>query len=101
MPKLFEYFGLVVLFYSNEHEPVHVHGLYQGCECRADLTILNGRVVDIQFHPVKGRRPLEPAQMGDFKTLAEHYADEIVGKWIDYFVLHKTIRPVRIDRRIK
>jgi len=35
MPKLFEYFGLIVMSYANEHEPVHVHGKFQGCELRA------------------------------------------------------------------
>ena len=25
MPKIFEYFGYVFFFYSNEHEPIHVH----------------------------------------------------------------------------
>ena len=25
MPKIFEYFGFIFLFYSNEHEPIHVH----------------------------------------------------------------------------
>ena len=30
MPKLYEYFGLVIFFYSNEHEPIHVHGAWQG-----------------------------------------------------------------------
>ena len=30
MPKLYEYLGLDVFFYSNEHQPVHVHGKYQG-----------------------------------------------------------------------
>ena len=25
MPKLYDYFGLVFLFYSQEHEPIHVH----------------------------------------------------------------------------
>lgn len=25
-PKLYEYFGLIILFYSQEHEPIHVHG---------------------------------------------------------------------------
>jgi hypothetical protein len=29
MPKLYEYFGLIVLFYANEHEPVHVHAKCQ------------------------------------------------------------------------
>lgn len=28
MSKLYEYFGLIVLFYANEHEPVHVCGKY-------------------------------------------------------------------------
>ncbi len=62
MPKLYEYFGIVVMFYSNEHEPVHVHGKSQGRECRAD---------------------------------------EIVAKWIDYFVMHKSVKPERITRRLK
>lgn len=62
MPKLYEYFGLIVMFYANEHEPVHVHGKFQGCESRAD---------------------------------------DIVAKWIDFFVLHKPITPERITRRLK
>ena len=101
MPKLYEYFGLAVLFYSNGHEPVHVHGLYQGRECRADFVIVNGRVVDVVFHPVRGRKPLEKAQMNDFKTLVEAYSDDIVQKWVDYFVMHKSIKPEKIDRRLK
>jgi len=101
MPKLYEYFGLVVLFYSNEHEPVHVHGLYQGRECRADFMIVDGKVVDIQFCSVKGRRPLDAAQSRDFKTLVGEYANDIVQKWVDYFVLHKAIQPERIERRLK
>ncbi|HRE09229.1 MAG TPA: DUF4160 domain-containing protein [Ignavibacteria bacterium] len=28
MPKLYEYLGIVVMFYSNEHTPIHVHGNY-------------------------------------------------------------------------
>jgi hypothetical protein len=28
-------------------------------------------------------------------------ADEIVTKWIDFFVLHKSIKPERITRRLK
>ncbi len=101
MPKLYEYFGLVVMFYSNEHEPVHVHGLYQGRECRADFVIVNGEVVDILFRSVKGRRPLERAQLNNFRTLVGMYSDAIVKKWVDYFVMHKAIEPEKIDRRLK
>ena len=101
MPKLYEYFGLTVLFYSNEHEPVHVHGLFQGAESRATLIIENGKVVSIQFANVKGRRPLDETHSDAFKALVEAYADDIVQKWVDYFVLHKSIRSEKITRRIK
>ncbi len=101
MPKLYEYFGLIVLFYSNEHDPVHVHGLFQGSECRAELIVQNGQVVDIRFGNVKGRRPLNSAHLADFKVLVSHFADDIVQKWVDFFVLHKPVRPERITRRIK
>lgn len=48
MPKLYEYFGLIVFFYSNEHEPIHVHGKYQNTEGKAGLLIDNGKIVDIE-----------------------------------------------------
>ena len=44
MPKLYEYLGILVYFYSNEHEPVHVHGKRQGRESKAELVIENGKV---------------------------------------------------------
>ncbi|MFW9606804.1 MAG: DUF4160 domain-containing protein [Pseudomonas sp.] len=30
MPKLYEYLGMVLFFYSNEHEPIHIHAKYAG-----------------------------------------------------------------------
>jgi hypothetical protein len=101
MPKLYEYFGLIVLFYSNEHEPVHVHGLYQSAECRAELVVKDGAVVEVRFSNVEGRRPLDPAHLKDFKALVSQYAADIVRKWVDFFVLHKQVTPERITRRLK
>ena len=101
MPKLYEYFGLVILFYSNEHEPVHVHGLYQGQESKAELIIENGAVISIQFSDVKGRRSLDAANREAFQMLVKTHADDIVRKWIDYFVLHKSVHAEKITRRIK
>jgi hypothetical protein len=101
IPKLYEYLGIVVLFYSNEHQPIHVHGKYQGRETRAEFVIRDGRVVNIIYSPVRGRRPLEGAQLLDFQTLVGHHAEDIVRKWIDYFVLHRRVQPEVITRRIK
>jgi hypothetical protein len=49
MPKLYEYFGLIVLFYSNEHEPIHVHGKYQGTESKAEIIMDNGEIAEISY----------------------------------------------------
>ncbi|MFM8443302.1 MAG: DUF4160 domain-containing protein [Methylococcus sp.] len=101
MPKLYEYFGLLVMFYANEHEPVHVHGKSQGREARAEIIMADGVVSDIRFSGMAGRPPLEPAEMRYFEELVRARADDIVTKWIDFFVLHKSITPERITRKLK
>lgn len=101
MPKLYEYFGLIVMFYANEHEPVHVHGKCQGRESRAEIILINGMVQEICYTSVAGRDPLEPNEMGFFQELVTVKVDEIISKWIDFFVLHKSITPERINRRLK
>ena len=41
MPKIFEYFGFVFFFYSNEHEPIHVHVTHKGCQRKDVKVFLN------------------------------------------------------------
>jgi hypothetical protein len=101
MPKLYEYFGLIVMFYSNEHEPVHVHGKFQGRESRAEIVLLNGVVQEILYSNVAGRAPLDTTELRYFQEIVTAKADEIIAKWIDFFVLHKSISPERITRRLK
>jgi hypothetical protein len=57
---IYEYFGPMVLFYSNEHEPVHVHGKCEARECRAEILLVNGAVTGIRYTRVSGRNPLTP-----------------------------------------
>lgn len=40
MPKIFEYLGILIFFYSNEHEPIHVHGNHDGFESKAEFFIM-------------------------------------------------------------
>ena len=101
MPKIYEYLGIIILFYSNEHEPVHVHGKYQGHESKAEFIIEDGIVTEITIKPVKGRRPLPSAALKNFNEFAQAYSDEIVRKWIDYFVLHKQVECEKVERKIK
>ena len=101
MPKLYEYFGLIVLFYANEQEPVHVHAKCQGREGRAEFVIVNGEVEEIRFSSAAGRAPLTPREMQYFEEVLRARTEDIVQKWIDFFVLNKSIRPERITRRLK
>ena len=101
MPKLYEYFGLIILFYSNEHEPIHVHGKYQGTESKAEFIIVDGNVINILYTSVRGKKPLARTQMKDFQVVVEQFRDEIVQKWIDYFILHKQVAVQKITWRIQ
>ncbi len=89
------------MFYANEHEAVHVHGKCQGRESRAELVIVDGKVTDIRYTGSFGHPPLSPREMGYFREVVSARAHEIVEKWIDFFVLHKTIKAERIHRRLK
>ena len=101
MPKLYEYFGLIAMFYSNEHEPVHVHRKCQGRESRAEIILINGIIQEICYTNVPVRAPLGANEMRFFQELVTVKTDDIISKLIDFFVLHKSVTPDRISRRPK
>ena len=101
MPKIFEYFGILIFFYTNEHEPIHVHGKYNEFESKAEFFIVNGKIIEIKIKPIKGSKPLTGVKLKDFENFLENYAERIVQKWIDYFVFHKDIKFEKINTRIK
>ena len=101
MPKLYEYLGILVYFYSNEHEPIHVHGRHAGRQRRAEIISENGRIVRVEFSDVPGKPPLEGAKRRDFETFVEAKAEEIVQRWIQFFVQNIRTKPEIITRRIK
>ena len=91
MPTLYRYFGITILFYARDHLPIHVHGKYQDTEMKAEFEVIDGNVVSIRFADVVGKGPLPTAQYKRFKRLVESKSQEIVSKWMDYFVLNKEI----------
>lgn len=58
-------------------------------------------VVRIDFMNVRGRQPLKAMEQALFAEVVRARSADIVQKWIDFFVLNKTIRPERIERRLK
>lgn len=101
MPKIFEYLGILIFFYSNEHEPIHVHGKHDGFESKAEFYIIEGKIVEIKVKSIKWLRPLTGIKLKDFEAFLEKYSENIVQKWIDYFVYHKDVEFEKINTRIK
>lgn len=100
MPKLYEYLGLIVLFYSNEHEPIHVHGKFQDKESKAEIIFEDGKFVEIRITTVKGKSPLDQKNLKNFQKLVETYREEIVKKWIDFFIYNKAVDSEKITKKL-
>jgi len=99
MPKIYEYLGIILFFYSNEHEPIHIHGKFNGRETKAEIYFFGGR---IQKVILKDKGPgLEPNKRKDFEEFVSANALEIVEKWVDYFVKKKHIVPKIITQKVK
>jgi len=101
MPKIFEYLGILIFFYSNEHDPIHVHAKKGEFESKAEFFIVNGEIQEIKITNIPGSLPLKGKDLKDFEVFLENYADKVVEKWIDYFVYHKNVEFEQITKRLK
>lgn len=95
-PSLYEWQGIIIRFYSNDHEPVHVHCVYNEYESICEFQIANGKVVALQWREVEGANPLPAKQQKLALRLIKKYSSDIVNSWIDFFVLNKSVKFKRI-----
>lgn len=75
MPTIFEIFGLRFFFFSDDHNPVHVHVVKGDDDAKIQI---EPEIQLIYNHGLKARdlrRALE---------LAEMYKDEIISVWHEY-----------------
>ena len=100
MPKMFEYFGFIFYFYSNEHEPIHVHVLHGGNENIFDLIMMNGILVDINVRERKGVEPLSEKDRRTAEAFIQKYHRNIIEKWVKFFVLKQSVRSTNIKKKI-
>ena len=66
-----------------------------------EFVISNGEIIEIRIKESKGFKPLKGTDLKNFKEFLSIYANEIVKKWIDYFVYHKDIDFERITKKDK
>lgn len=76
MPTLFELFGLRFFFYSNEHEPIHIH-----------VENADGRI-KVQIKPTIEVVNVQGMKAKDIKkalSMIELCQDDILNAWKSYF----------------
>ncbi len=78
MPKLFRAFGLLFHFYSNEHEPIHVHVDGKGTKNKYDVE---------NKEWVKAQAKLQDLKKA--KNIIDAQSDEIINIWKGYFKTNK------------
>lgn len=76
MPTLFEIFGLRFFFFSNEHEPIHVH--VENGDGRIKIQIT-------QFVEVVENKGMKQKDVKKAVGIVELYKEEIVNSWQKFF----------------
>jgi hypothetical protein len=69
---------LIVFFYSNEHEPIHVHIEYGNYVTIAELYLNEGEVVEVVYKSKGSLEMLPSKQLKHAKELIEAKKDDIV-----------------------
>ena len=100
MPKIYEYLGIIIFFYSQEHEPIHIHARCGEFETKAEIIMIEKKIVSIKFRSVKGYKPLHGKDLRNLEIFLTKYADEIVKKWQDLFIYGKEVTFEKITKRI-
>jgi len=100
MPVIYEYFGLVFYFFSNEHDPIHVHVKKGDKETIFELIIFNDVLTEIKARKRRGKEMLSANDEKKTREFITFCADDIVKKWLKSFVLKSEVKIVHIKTKI-
>lgn len=101
MGKIFEYFGLIFYFFSNEHDPVHVHVKHGEKECIFDIIIEDGKLSRLERREKQGAEPMNSQDASTAIEFINAYWKEIVEKWVNFHVYHMVVKNTKVNKRIK
>ena len=100
MPAIYEYFGLLFLFFSNEHDPIHVHVRIGEYENAYELIVNDGKLIALKKRKIKGKKQLPNNKSKQAEKLISKYSNEILQKWFNYFILNKEIDFEKINDKL-
>jgi hypothetical protein len=96
MPKIYEYLGIIMRFYSNEHEPIHIHAIYDKAVVKVSFFIKNGEIYRTTFVVVKGNFPTQ--KMKQLKKFVSIYKVNIVSQWEQFFIWKQKVSNEKISK---
>lgn len=77
MPEIFRAFGFSFLFFSHDHEPIHVHVIGKGGDAKY---VWNGKEFTLQeIHGIKA------SDQRKIKVMVDENSDIIIRSWNSYF----------------
>lgn len=100
MPKIYEYFGFIFYFYSNEHEPIHVHVKHGDKESIFEIIMMNGALEKINVRSKRGVSPLSPKDRQTAESFIRKYSKNIIDKWVRFFVMKQQVRSTNIKTKL-
>lgn len=100
MPIIYEYFGFFFLFYSNEHEPIHVHVQHSDRESIFEIILYKNKLQQINVRAKRGSKPLTSKEMKTAEAFIQKYYPNIVEKWVNYFVKKQNVRKTTIKTKL-
>lgn len=101
MPKLYEYLGLILRFYSKEHQPIHVHAFYKEYQTKVDFIIENGIITKLNYGKVTGYEMIPKEKVKDLEVLIEVFKYDIIQLWFKFFILNEKVPCKKITSKLK
>ena len=99
MPVIYEYLGIVISFWSNEHQPVHVHATYGDAIVKVSFYVDEGRITTIRYKEEKGT--FNKAKLRQLKDFISVYKYAILYAWEQKFIENVQVKKIVITKKIK
>ncbi|GAB3661908.1 hypothetical protein GCM10028791_36700 [Echinicola sediminis] len=72
-----------------------------GDESKVSFIIIDGVIEEIVITNVRGKKPLSGNDFRNLKVFLRRYGNDIVTKWVNYFVYRKEVGFEKITHKLK
>ena len=98
MPIVYEYLGIKLGLYTDDHEPIHFHAMYNGNVIKVILHVENGFVKRVTYQAYKGT--FSPTKLKQLKEFCAKYKQALLFAYEQLFN-GVEIKRITITKKIK